>query len=199
MARGPDRRSGAAPHRDPPRRRSRVVHFHRPRRRPASAAEARRRFEAHLDALAANAPRSGLGAATGHFIDDLVQRYSRYGEHLFHCFDDPRIPATTNELEGFFGSAKRFVRCATGCGSTTNSVVTNLGADALLAYHHFSKPGAVERLAGAEFTEEQFREARTRLAEAEAPAIRQRSMTRNLKSHLARLRDFWLQEGRQDG
>ena len=99
--------------------------------RPASADEARRRFEAHLGDLAAAAPRAGLGAATGHFVDDLVRRYGRYGEHLFCCFDDPRFPATTDDLEGFFGSAKRFVRGAGGCGTTTNSVATTLGADAL--------------------------------------------------------------------
>ena len=41
------------------------------------------------------------------FVGDLVERVGRYGEHLYHCFDDARIPATTNGLEGYFGLGKR--------------------------------------------------------------------------------------------
>ena len=91
---------------------------------PASAAEAQARFEAHLEALLDSAPRVGLGAATGVFIDDLVKRAGRYGDHLFKCFDDPRIPATTNDLERFFGVSKQTLRHALDCGSTSNSVLT---------------------------------------------------------------------------
>lgn len=167
--------------------------------RPATAAEAQRRFEAHLSTLVASASRKGLGAATGRFVDDLAQRYSRYGAHLFPCFDDRRIPATTNELEGFFGSAKRAVRHAAGCGSTTNSVVTNLGADALLAFHQVTQPGAIDRLADADPDPQAFIEARAKLTAAEAPAVRQRSMLRSLPARLARLREAWLHESCPDG
>jgi hypothetical protein len=167
--------------------------------RPASAAEAQRRFEAHLDALVAGAPREGLGAATGHFVDDLARRYARYGAHLFHCFDDPRIPATTNELEGFFGAAKQLVRSAVGCGSTTNSVVTNLGADVLRALHKVRRPEARDRIGTEEVSEEAFMRARARLAAVEAPATCQRSMVRSLPRRLDNLREAWLQAGQQDG
>jgi hypothetical protein len=166
---------------------------------PTSAEEAQRRFEAHLDALAAGTPRAGLGAATGHFIDDLVRRYGRYGEHLFCCFDDPRIPATTNELEGFFGAAKRLIRGAGGCGATTNSVVTNLGADALIAYHQVRQPGAMSHLEAVELTAEAFSQVRTRLAQVEAPATRRRSMVRSLPQRLDALRESWLRTSRPDG
>lgn len=91
------------------------------------------------------------------------------------------------------------MRGAAGCGSTTNSVVTNLGADALLAYHQLTQPGAMTRLAEANVSGEEFLEARARLAETEAPAIRQRSMIRNLQSRLAKLRDCWLRDSRPDG
>ncbi len=166
--------------------------------RPASAEDAQQRFEAHLEALVADAPRVGLGAATGHFVDDLVRRYSRYGRHLFPCFDDPRLPATTNELEGFFGAAKRLVRRACGCGSTTNSVITNLGADALRAFHQVRQPGARANIASADLSGEAFTEARTRLAETEAPATRRRSMVRSLRRRLTELRQSWFDD-RPDG
>jgi len=94
--------------------------------RPETAEEAQARFEAHLEELAALTPRAGLAAPTGAFIDDLIKRYGRYGDHLFKCFDDDRIPSTSNDLEGFFGVSKQVLRHALGCGSTSNSVVSNL-------------------------------------------------------------------------
>ena len=162
--------------------------------RPSSATDAQRRFDAHLSDLVANAPRAGLGAATGRFVDGLKDRYSRYGEHLFQCFGDPRIPATTNKLEGFFGDAKRHVRGASGCGCTTNSLVTNLGADVLIGYHLIKKSDAMEGIAHADITAEGFLEARRRLDAAEAPAIRQRSMVRSLDTRLEYLCEAWCPE-----
>ena len=48
--------------------------------RPATTAEAQARFAAHLDHLAESAPRVGLGATTGAFVDDPIKRASRYGD-----------------------------------------------------------------------------------------------------------------------
>ena len=90
--------------------------------RPPTAAAAQAQFDAYLTHLAAMTPRAGLAAPTAAFVDDLIARTRRYGPHLFVCFDDARIPATTNALERFFGDAKRVVRHADGCGSTTNEV-----------------------------------------------------------------------------
>jgi len=140
----------------------------------------------------AAAPRAGLGAATGAFIDDLVKRASRYGDHLFKCFDDPRIPATSNGLERFFGDGKQTLRRAGGCGSTTNSVVTNLGADALVAYQHVRQVGVPTVGEIAAYSLADFRAARARLARSEAPAIRQRSRVRHLPRRLDELRTAWL-------
>ena len=158
---------------------------------PATAAEAQARFEAHLDNLSSTTRRAGLGKATGEFIDDLVKRYGRYNHHLFQCFDDPRIPATTNGLEGFFGLLKHTLRQAVGSGSTTNSVVSNLGAEALLAYHQMQQPGALTELANISPSPEEFRAARAKIALEEAPGVQQRSMVRNLIQHLKRLRRGW--------
>jgi hypothetical protein len=159
--------------------------------RPETAKEAQARFEAHLEELATQTPRAGLAAATGAFIDDLRERYLRYGEHLFHCFDDARIPATSNELEGFFGGSKQVLRSALGCGSTSNSVVSNLGAEALLAYHQIRQKGALEELERNPFTAEEFLQARAKQSAQEKPMIRQRSMVRHLDRHLDRLTGAW--------
>lgn len=159
--------------------------------RPKTADEAQIRFEAHLKELASLTPRAGLAVPTGAFIDDLIKRYGRYGDRLFKCFDDDRIPSTSNELEGFFGVSKQMLRHALGCGSTSNSVVSNLGAEALLAYHQMRQPGAVEQLLTGSFLPEDFLAARTKLAVSEAPLIRQRSMVRHLDRHLDRLNQSW--------
>ena len=103
--------------------------------RPPNAAEAETRAWDYLGELQRQTPRTGLSAPTAEFVDHIVGMFGRYGEHLFVCFDDNRIPATTNGLEGFFGLGKRVVRKALGAGSTTNSVVTNLGGEVLMALH----------------------------------------------------------------
>jgi hypothetical protein len=159
--------------------------------RPKTAAEAKERFEDYLEVLATT-PRSGLAAATGAFVDDLIDRYDRYSDHLFHCFDDPRIPATSNDLEGFFGASKRTLRKVLGCGSTTNSVVSNLSAEALVAYHQMQQSGALAKLAHLTSSPADFLKARASISKGEAPGIRQRSMVRHLDRHVIRLRQRWL-------
>jgi hypothetical protein len=137
----------------------------------------------------------GLAAATGAFIDDLIARAGRYGTHLFVCFDDPRIPATTNELEGFFGGVKGTLRRALGCGSTSNSIAHNLGADALMAYQQVRRPDAAPSVRAPTATPADFCSARAKLNRQEAPAIRRRSMVRHFKRHVDRLRRAWLGPG----
>lgn len=155
--------------------------------RPPTAADAEARYFAYLNELAETAPRGGLGAATGHFIDHVVTLSTRYGAHLFKCFDEPKIPSTTNGLEGFFSHAKRTLRHTLGCGSTTNTVVTNLGAEVLLALRFCQQPDALATLRTTEADPAAFRAERARIAREEAPAIQQRSMVRHLDRHLARL------------
>ena len=160
--------------------------------RPKSAAEAQARFDAYLNNLHIAAPRSGLGAATGAFIDDLVNRANRYRDHLFVCFDDPRIPGTSNEIERFFGNSKQLLRHAVGCGSTTNTVVANLGAEPLMACRQIHQPEALTALRASAPSTADFRGARSRIARDEVPGIRQRSAVRHLDPFTKRLLAEWL-------
>jgi hypothetical protein len=138
--------------------------------------------------LSAEAPRNGLGAATGHFVDKLAALVERYSEHLFVCFDDPRVSPNTNKLEGFFGRAKRPLRRACGTGSTANSVAQNVGGGYLAAF-------ALVESNDRSFMDEindtflaRFRTARARIAAEEVPMTRRRSLVRNFDRHVARLR-----------
>jgi hypothetical protein len=157
--------------------------------RPKTAEDAQLRSEGYLNELASLTPRAGLAVPTGEFIDGLIERYGRYREHLFLCFDDGRIPSTTNDLEGFFGGSKQMLRRALGCGSTSNSVVSNLGEEALIAYSQMqNRPGSVTELMRGSFSVEEFLDARAKIAAVEAPSILQRSMVRHLELHLRRLK-----------
>ena len=160
--------------------------------RPKDAHEAQERVRTYLADLAATAPRAGLGAATGQLIDTLVARTERYGAHLFVCFEDGRIPATSNALEGFFGGAKRLLRHALGSGNTTHSVVGNLGADVLLTYADCRSPVALARIQNLTPDATRFREVRAEITRQEAPTIRRRSMVRHLDRQLDGLRRHWL-------
>jgi len=156
--------------------------------RPASTAEAQARLEAYVEKLGTEAPRHGLGAATGHFVDHLTALTERYKEHLFVCVDDPRVPPNTNKLEGFFGRAKRPLRRACGTGSTANSVAQNVGGSYLAA---FALVESNDRTFMDELDDtflDRFRTARARIATEEAPMTRRRSLVRNFDRHVARLR-----------
>jgi len=78
-------------------------------------------------------------------------------------------------------------------------VVTNLGAQALIAYHQVRQPGARSQLAAADLTAESFAQARARLAQVEVPATRRRSLVRSLRQRLRVLRDSWLGHRTPDG
>lgn len=166
---------------------------------PSSAEEAQQRFEVHLNQLVASTPKTGMAAPTWYFVQDLRVRYERYASHLFFCFDDPRIPATTNELEGFFGSVKQLARRTTSARSTTNTVITNLGADVLIAFNLVRQQGTKSLLANPDFSIQEFLAERAKLTQREAPAIRQRSMVRSLKPRLQHLSKAWLSDQPPDG
>lgn len=144
---------------------------------------------AFVERLEATAPRTGLGAATGDFVDHVATLARRYASHLFACFDDPRIPATTNGLEHYFGEVKRFLRQAIGAASTAMGTAQNLGPEILMAYHGAGHLRAkIEQL---ECAPEDYERARARIDEAERPIRLRRSYVRHLDANLERLLDRW--------
>ena len=84
----------------------------------SSSAQVKRGLRRYLNRLGREAPRRGRGAHTGHFVDHLIKLADRYWPGLFHTYDHPDIPRTSNGIEGFFGSIKRSVRSTTGRAST---------------------------------------------------------------------------------
>ncbi len=160
--------------------------------RPTSGDQAHDRLRALLARHQEAAPRVGLGAADGYFIDHVAGVAQRYGRNLFYCFDDERIPATTNSLEGFYGASKGQLRHALGAARTTNGVAQNLGADYLLAFARTRATSAADRKkAFAALTVTDYECARRRLEAAECPARTRRSRKRAPKRHLDELLARW--------
>ena len=93
----------------------------------SASAPVKRVLRTYLNRLQRNAPRRGRGAATGRFVDHVVGVSNRYWPGLFHCYDHPLIPRTSNELEGFFGSSKRGARMTTGRKSTAGGKLESSG------------------------------------------------------------------------
>jgi hypothetical protein len=158
--------------------------------RPANAAQAETQLWDYLTQLQRETPRRGLSAKMAQFVDALVQRVGRYGVHLYCCFEDARIPATTNGLEGYFGLGKRMVRKAVGAGSTSNSVVTNLGEEVLVTLQQVRRAGR-----GMEFAvpvdQSAYRKARADLEKMEQPARLRRSQARDPGKYIRNLTERW--------
>ena len=98
-----------------------------------SASVVKRRLRRYLNRLEQQAPRRGRGAQTGLFVDHLAKVANSYWPGLFHTYDHPKIPRTTNSIEGFFGSSKRSVRSTSGRASTAGSKMDSCGESALQA------------------------------------------------------------------
>jgi hypothetical protein len=154
-----------------------------------SAQEAQAQFSAWLADLQERTPRRGLNAPTAHFVDHLVTMAGRWSPHLFTCYTDPRIPATTNSIEGFFGCTKYKLRQALGRGSTVGSPMHNLDFSLLpLMPASRQRPSSAGRPSPQmAFDTEAYRQARKSLDQQEQPAKQRRSWVRSLVDHLARL------------
>lgn len=159
---------------------------------PANGDDAHQRLQVLIERLQTEAPRFGLGAATGEFVDHVAGVAARYGRNLFHCYDDDRIPSTTNGLEALFGKGKSHIRAALGAASTTNSVAQNLGADYLEAFAFANTQSQSALLASVEqISCENYSAARQAIEINERPARMRRSRRREPERHLCELLDSW--------
>jgi hypothetical protein len=157
--------------------------------RPANARDAEASLLAYVERLEATTPRTGLGAATGDFVDHVATLARRYASHLFVCFDDERIPATTNEIERFFGLVKRFLRRVSGASSTATGVAQNLGPEILVAFQ--GAKNLAERIDELGIDPAAFAAARASIDATEQPIRQRRSYVRHLDANLERLQDRW--------
>ena len=160
---------------------------------PPAAAQVQRVLRQYLDRLQAGAPRRGRGAATGHFVDHLVNVANRYWDGLFHTYDHPEIPATTNALEGFFGASKRARRATTGRASTAGGKMQSAGefvVGAQLLVGTMAQDELAERLTAV--PDAAYVASKKQLLGVQEPARKRRSVQRRLELSLDRAVDKWI-------
>jgi hypothetical protein len=157
------------------------------------ASQVKRVLRRYLNRLQDQAPRRGRGAHTGHFVDHLVKLANSYWPGLFHTYDHPEIPSTTNGIEGFFGSSKRSLRSTTGRSSTAGGKMQSSGEFAIAAQALMGtmpKAELDEQLNAV--SDADFAASKTQLLGIQEPARRRRGVQRRPKALLERTLDAWL-------
>lgn len=164
------------------------------------AAQVKRVLRRYLNRLEEQAPRRGRGAQTGHFVDHLVKLAHSYWSGLFHTYDHADIPATTNALEGFFGSSKRSLRSTTGRASTAGGKMQSCGEFAIAAQCLTRTMSKVELNPHLNAVPDAaFAASKKRLLRLGEPARERRSIQRDLGAYLDRTLADWLGENSSRG
>jgi hypothetical protein len=159
--------------------------------RPVSARAAKAGLDRLIRKLQRETPRFGLSAANAAFVDHVAGVAERYGSLIFTCFDHPRLPPTTNDIERYFGATKAQLRHALGAASTAGGVAHNLGADYLGAFAvAWLHPG--EKLLDLiEDRTNDYARARGDVDDAERSARLRRSRLRDPERHIFELLSRW--------
>ena len=127
-----------------------------------------------------------LEQGLNHFLK--VTRSYRAG--LFHCYDDPAIPRTNNDLEHFFGSYRYQERRATGRKRGTVASVLHGPVRVLASSLTRLRPFSAAELAPADV--ERWRQLRKAIRERFARRAQGHCFRRDPDAYLARLEEFAL-------
>lgn len=141
------------------------------------------------------APRRGKGARRWRFLQHVIGVASRYDAGLYHCYDNPLIPHTSNDLEGQHGAFKHHLRKLAGrastCGGPTETVAELLVGPLDAVHRHGTQ---AIRDAAQKISPQAYVTARAELARLREPARRYRSVQRAPQKHLDRVLSSWLNE-----
>ena len=165
----------------------------------SSGRQVKRVLHRYLNRLKQQAPRRGRGAHTGHFVDHLVKVAKSYWPGLFHAYDHPQIPRTSNGIEGLFGSIKRSVRSTTGRASTAGGKMETCAEFAVraLALARAMPKTTLDLLLEA-VPDNTFAKGKQELLRIRAPARERRSIQRDLGAFLERALAAWQGATRTD-
>jgi len=155
---------------------------------PPNGATVRRRLKRLLSRLLDAAPKRGKGAHLRRFLCHIRAVEARYGERLYHCYDDPRISQTTNELEAQHGVLKRHLRKATARTWNFGGPSESAAEFLVTALHTVRRSRSAIELVDSITTDHAlYKEARTRLEQHSARARSYRSIQRDPSAHLERV------------
>lgn len=163
-----------------------------PRKAPKNGKIVQKRLSSFLDIQLLLAPSRGRGSYLRRFIEHAQKVTQSYWLGLFHCYDDPRIPQTSNTIEGLFGFGKRILRKCGGRKSTANGCGSAGGSFFLLtAALHACTPrkDREELLSG--YSPKDYWDARQKQAQIRAPESKRRQYARTPDAYLERISQKW--------
>jgi hypothetical protein len=131
------------------------------------------------------------------FVAHVSRITDRWKKGLFQCLNVADLPATNNDMEGFFGVVKGFTRRITGRSSTSGGPLETCAEFFVEAYSVLLKCSESEwaRIFGSEGpSHEQLLEARAKFEELADPARQKRSIARDLEGALDQILDDWLDD-----
>jgi hypothetical protein len=164
---------------------------------PASPAPSgrhvRRQLSAYLATQRRLAPQRGRGAYRRRFIEHAQKVTASYAKGLFHCYDDPRIPQTSNAIESINGSGKMNLRRCAGRASTANGQGSSAGRAHMFGTTiHRAMPGAEVDEILRHYSIPAYRESKKTLDKARAPSSQRRSFLRNPIAALKEILGRWM-------
>ncbi len=145
--------------------------------------------------------RALLGEVLTHQADPRVAAWAthfytvtrNYWAGLFHCYDDPTIPRTNNELEQYFGMARHQERRATGHKRPTSAVAVRGAVRVVAAVATHLVPWSAAELRPADLAA--WQEVRTVLEARHERRRASRRFRRDPAAYLAALEAQLLQSG----
>lgn len=159
---------------------------------PPDGKTVRRQLFGFLSRKRREAPQRGRGAYLRRFIENVQKVTRSYARGLFHCYDDPRIPKTSNSIESLNGSGKLNLRRCAGRASTASGPGSSFGEAYMfaVALHSCMTLEQLNELL-LDFELEDYRNSRRVLETIHAPAARRRSMLRDPDKYLASIIKRW--------
>jgi hypothetical protein len=163
---------------------------------PASPApsgrQVREKLFAYLATQRRHAPQRGRGAYLRRFIEHAQKVTQRYKKGLFHCYDDVRIPQTSNTLESINGGGKMNLRRCAGRASTANGPGSSSGRAHMFgtALHRAMPADEVDAILR-QYSIPDYREAKKTLDRARQPSSQRRSFLRNPIASLRKILAKW--------
>ena len=160
---------------------------------PADGRTVRRQLFSYLARKRQEAPQRGRGAYLRKFVEHFQKVTRSYAPGLFHTYDDPRIPQTSNELEGINGAAKQNLRHCTGRPSTAHGPGASSGPIYMfgVALHRVLPEKEINALLTG-YDSRQYLEGRRLIEQIREPSKRRRSFLRNPFNKLAEVLAGWI-------
>ncbi|MEI7590422.1 MAG: hypothetical protein WCJ49_03820 [Deltaproteobacteria bacterium] len=163
-----------------------------PKRPATSGGIIKKRLKSYLDTQESLAPQRGRGAYFRRFVENAWKVTKSYWDGLFSCYDDPRIPQTSNQIEGLFGKGKKLLRKCSGRKTTANGPGSSSGGGFIVtvALQNALEKNDLNKFLR-DYTPELYRQERNDLRAGSKQESRRRQFTRRPEKFLEKILENW--------